>query len=454
MNYMGDGVFLDLSPIESYLHNVFYAAISAALGLMTSTRFVLRDFDATRNRHTKSLVRGAINNQAFLMWSFLYGFGRLGGILGIWYLNFAMQYDIDFLKEISLLFILLPLVLFSSTWSDLRRLIKGNKWFWFLKILSIFLVMSFGFAFKNFADEQVMNSKTNTIHKTFELRAPLSQSHERIDRSMAINIYVAKDTTEPYEPVIFIQKPANRVKLEHFRDALVHEKRNFSRFQQWRLSLNLHIDAGISMSYVYHLLDASRKTGLRKIQFSTGRKFSKCPPDYPSFKYSGIQMILPIYYQQFVDFLDSAEQLNLKGKRIKLSESTMYRHGLLEDANRMTVKVNQDNLVLDGHKVDFLALERKVNDHIGKYAPNYLIVLDVDSSITYGRYIRAIDAVWTQIDRLRKQTFYNFHGESWDNQHLVAERDAISSLYPRHVLEWSTEEKRLNRLIEKTGETY
>jgi biopolymer transport protein ExbD len=449
---LGDSVLLVLTPSENYFYNLFHAAIASSLGYHIALRFILQNSIKRTDWRTLSLARRTLNSEGFWTWSFLLWFGKLGSMLGIWYLIFALQYDLDLMKEFTSMLVLLPLVLFYSSWPSFSRIIRANKIKWFLSLSSVFVLMSFGFAFKNFTDYQAINNnnRKHSISHTFGLDIPLTQSYKRIEsRWTAIDVYVVKDTLETDQPVIFFEDIKTRINLQNIQHALTKERERYSYYDQFRITVNLHIDSQISMKYITQILDELRKSNLRNIQFSTGRRYSRYPAEYPSFKYYGIQKALPFYYSEFVNFLDSAEQIDLIGKRFKLSESLMYRNGTLKSYNRIQINVNPDFVTLNNQKIDSLYLEQKVYHFIKKYSPNYVIVLNSDDDITYGRYIGILDILWTQVDRLRNEMSLKLYEKPFDHGYRKLEQFTIKQEYPRKILEWSNEEQRLNKLMKK-----
>lgn len=454
--HIGDRTLLVLTPTENYIYNLFYAAIASALGYSIALRFILQNSVYRPNWRTVSLLRKTLNDEGFWTWSFLLWFGKLGSMLGIWYLIFAMQYDLNLIKEFAIMLVLLPLVLFYSSWPSFSRLVQANKAIWFLRVSVVFILMSFGFALKNFTDYEAINNKNlkHSINHTFGLNVPLSQSHERIERQWTtINAYIVEDTLKTGEPVIFLENIQKSVNPQNIQTALINERERYSYFEQYQITVNLHIDSRIAMKYIIPVLDELRKSDLRKIQFSTGRKYSRYPAEYPSFKYYGIQKVLPFYYPEFVDFLDSAEQIDLKGKKFKLSESLMYRNGILKNYNRIEVTVNPDFVTLNNQRINSFALEQKVYGFIKKYSPNYVIILNTDDEITFGRYIEVLDVLWTQVDRLRNEMSSELYNQPFENWYWKPELDTIKRKFPRNILEWSTEERRLNELMNKAGNT-
>ena len=453
--HIGDQTMLILTPWENYVYNLFYASIASALGYSFALRFILQNSFYKRDIRTKLLIRRTLNMEGFYTWSFLFWFGKLGSALGIWYMSYAMQYDLDLIKEFPIMLLALPLILFYSSWPNFNRLIKAKKASWFLRLTGIFIIMSSGFAFKNFLDYEKINTNylRHSIENVFELKVPNSHSHQRISRrSVSTDVYIARDTLQTQEPAIFFDHIRNRVGFQDIQKAVALEKDKMEIWSQHKFTANLHIDERILMGRINPIINELRKAGLRKIQYSTGRKYSRYPADYPIFKHSGIQKrLIPRYYPEFECFLDSAEQIDLTGKAIKLPESLMYRNGSLKSFNRIEITLATDSVTLNGQKIEPVKLEQLIYRFIKKYSPNYVIIFNSDDAISYKRYIEYLDMLWTQVDRLRNELSLERYDQSFENWYWGPELDTIKRQFPRNILEWSTEEQRLNELIKKAG---
>lgn len=451
----GDRVLLVLTPTENYLYNLFYASIAAALGYLISLRLTLQYSLYKHEWRTKSLIKRTLNIEGFWTWSFLFWFGKLGAILGIWYMMFAMQYEIDFIRDFGFMLIMLPLVLFYSTWPNFSRLVRANKALWFLRVSVVFVLMSVCLAFKNFIDYKEINKNilSLSIEHVFDLKKPNSQSHEIIyRRSIAINIYIVQDTLVREAPAIFFDNIKNRVNLQDIPSAVAIEKDNVGEYDRYYLIANLHIDEAITMGQINPILNELRRVDMRKVNFSTGRKHSRYPSDYPLFKFSGIQKWLPRYFPEFEEFMDSAEQIDLTGKAIRLSESQLYRQGSLKGYNRIEVNVSPDSVTLNGQIIDPIKLGPLVYKFIHKYSPNFVIIFNADDTITYGRYIEILDIFWAQIDRLRNELSIELYDRPFDFWYAMGHEFAsIKERFPRNIIEWTTEEQRLNELMKKAG---
>jgi len=455
MGHLGDQTLLILTPHENYIYNLFYAAIASAIGYSFALRFTLQNSLYGHDSRAKSLIRRTLNIEGFYTWSFLFWFGKLGSIIGIWYMTYAMQFDLDLIKEFPIMLLTIPLILFYSSWPNFSRVVRTKKAWWFIRLTAIFMIMSFCFAFKNFLDYKKINENylSRSIEHVFDLKVPKSQSHQKISRrSISIDVYIVRDTLDSEEPVIFFDNIYNRIYLQDIQKAVVLEKDKVSTWQQHQLTANLHIDERISLGRIKLILNELRRAGLSIIQYSTGRKYSQYPPDYPLFKYSGIQKkLLPIYYPELENFLDSAEQIDLAGKAVKFGESLMYRNGSLKKFNRIEITLTPNSVTLNGQEIESEKLEHLIYGFIKKYSPNYVIIFNSDDKVTYKRYIEMLDNLWTQVDRLRNELSIELYNEPFDHWYWEPELDSIKMIYPRNILEWSIEEQRLNELIKKAG---
>ena len=453
----GDQILLVLDKNETFAYNLFYSSLAVAISYGLALRFVLQNSVAGQSVRTRFLIRRTLNEQGFFTWAFLSGFSRLTSILGICYITFPIQYDIYFLDELPLLLILLPIVVFFSTWPKLSRITKGYGAKWATVSFGLFATMSFAFAFKSFLASEKINKilLKKSIEYTYDLIVPRSQTHQLVPRrSLTTNVYVVRDTIDPFQPIIFIKDISTQTVLDSVDFKLNIERDKLSWVESSQMAVNLHIDENIPMTFIEELKYRFRQDSLRIIQYSTGYKHSKYPPNYSIWKYSGIQHYLyPGYYPKFVEFLDSAEHLDFTKYTIRLPKSLMYRVNALQEYNRIEVYVGKDNVKVNGAVVTDDKLSEIVYKFTKKYSPDNVIIFNKDNQITFGRYIEYLDLVYSQIEKLKNEMSMELYQKPLEYWYWQPELDSINSKYPRNVLEWTREEQRLLDLMKKAGNT-
>ena len=361
-------VVMVFSDTEYYWYKLFYAATASAMGYGFAVNFVLQNNQFNHHPRIRLLIRRTIAQHNFYTWSFTMWFIRVTSILGLFYLNFALQYEINYLREAPLVLILIPLVLFYVTWPQIARLVRKQKLRWFGSITIIYLLMSFTFAFKDFINQKriTQNLLNQRIEYVFDLQVVESQTQVAIrHKAEATDIYLLKDTTNQDQPLIFMDGLHRRVRLNELNAAIRWEKDKLDASAQ--LKGNLHIDGRLTMHTVNDLIHALRKAGLGHLYYSTVQKNSIYPVDYPGFRYRGIPSLRPIYYLAFEQYLDSLEQQDLRGKRFNLTESRWYRQGTVENTNRVKIDLSPEQLTLNGQAVDSVQLKSWLYRFIQKY---------------------------------------------------------------------------------------
>jgi len=448
----GDNVLLILTSKENYLYNLFYAGLAVALGYMWALNFTLQNSTQPEDWRTRTLIRRTQTISGHYTWSFLLWFAKLGSILGITYLWFAMQYELSFIRDTPLALILIPMVLFYASWPNFSRVVRTRKAWWFIRLTIIFLVMSFGFAFKNFSNYQKVNQHllSKSIQHVHDLQVATSVSQHKVRRWGALHIYLVRDTVPSNAPIFYFNSIDKPFSLGDLPQLISRAKGIRAEVERERLTANLHVDKHIPRAQVEKLLHELRKADLISIQYATAQKYSSYPTHYPGFKYWGIPARLKRYYPRFQFYLDSVERIDLRGKKLKLSESLMYRQGWIDQSNRIRIDVAVHDVTLNGQVVDSVALKKYVYKFMKKYATNYVIIFNSADDISHARYIAYLDIIWTQGDRLKNEAALASFGKPFNELYGHGQQGSIRRLYPMNIIEWTLEEKRLNELIRVT----
>ena len=144
---LGERHFLALTDHQKFIYSLFFATTSVCLGYLFALRFVLENSILRNSRKNRFRLRNALNYQGFFTWIFLLCFSRLLLALAINYGSSPIEYELDFIEDLSLLLILIPIVLFLSPWPELIKVFrrKGIQWMG-ISFLAVF-ALSFGLSF-------------------------------------------------------------------------------------------------------------------------------------------------------------------------------------------------------------------------------------------------------------------------------------------------------------------
>jgi biopolymer transport protein ExbD len=455
--YFTHTLLVELTPQENFYYNLFYGSIAAVLGFYVFAYFVLSNPVERENARRRIRQRQILNDLSFVGWTFLNGFGRFTSLLGIWFLTLPLQFDINFLAEFSLLLILIPVVLFLNAWTLIVKYFGGKAYRWFLYTTVYLSVLSFGYANINLIDYQRINQEMKEYGGEWAhgITVPQSESHEvlRTRSWSAINIYLNSDSSQSSNLVLHYDFVRKKIDLNEVQDYVAQKRVFLDSLDRDHLEAVLRIDKQVPLSLVYQLKQALRKAGVNKISYSTGAKHGRYPVYHPSYRNLGISQKRPPYYPALDAFLDSAERLDPAKYRIRLVESDMYRVLAMKKTNRVVLTVDAAQAYLNGTPLPPDSLFAVLYGLTKRYTPNFVVIYVPDETISYGRYIAYLDLAYRVTDRLRSEATYSRYGHSIDCWQRPKDCAAIEEQYPRNVLEWTQEERRLIKLLDYKPDT-
>ena len=453
-HFGGESLVL-LEGRDLHLYNLFYAAAATSIAFHFVLKIALNRLNWISPIKKRWNIRRSLNSEGYNTWLFSFWFIKVATLLGILYMTVPIQFNIDFIEEFPALLILLPIVSFFSTWPSLSRVVKRNKGYWLASLTALFLMITLILSFKNFIDVEKVNRGllAKSVSHTFDLQLPRTKSFSRVEYlSLVVNIYLVQDTVADSHLRVFIDNTYKETDMDNIVSGIHDERSRIDYLDRDRLAANLHIDANIPVKYVDEVKYQLRKAQVRELQYSTGLKHSIYPDDYPEFKYYGIRRRLHPHYPEFDQFLDSAESLDYTRYAIKARESLMYRVDGLKNLNRLAVHVdNEGKAYLNKQPINKDKLELLIYKFFRKYAPNAVVIYTTDEQTTYGKYIEHLDLLISQIERLRDERSMTLYGQTYESLDFYdGKKLEISTKYPENILEWTREEKRLLKLMEKS----
>ncbi len=449
VGYDGSLYFV-FSEQEHFAYNFFIASLATSLGYLFALRFVLtREVYRTPCR-SRLFLRQTISDIDFFTWTFLFFFGKISTVISLMYLMFSEALDLEILANFKLLLILLPLVIFLSSWPNLMRALGRNSFGWLGTVLLIFFAMVL-----LLSKTEIINFKTidryllnNAIEFSYQLELPQTETSERIPSiSRAIDIYIVNDTVQPSNNLYFIENISTKVNYDQMINHFWEDRKTWGDFDHERF-VNIHMDKDVSFRVLNDLKLSLRQVGIYRIQYSTVPKNNAKSPAL--FKYIGIPDILyPKYDPSFSALLDSAESLDLSKYRLRLPPSALYRNISLRTFNRVEVRIDQEQIYLNNSPIQPEVLKIFLYKLIKKYSQNFVVIFSPSDKITYGRYIEGLDLVNVPYHRIRKEMAVSLDYEPIYSPVNQVISDKIDSRYPKYIVEWTAEEKRVNVLMEK-----
>lgn len=315
--------------------------------------------------------------------------------------------------------------------------------------------MSFAFSFKNFVDVDLINTilTKRSFTYPYRLEVPKSIGYARVRNSnksflVPIPIYVAKNIEKTEDYKILVGDTKEQVSGNNLIRWLQRERSIFDEADKDRISLKLFIDKSVPMSFVDSIKWKLRKNHFLHINFMVGVKNSKYPSSSPLFKDFAVSQWMFPYSAELDSFLYVAEKLDFTKKRIKAGESDNYRLSWLKDTKNIKIEATESGLLVNNSKVSEEQLLQKLKIHIEKYAPDYTIVYSHSEGLSYGKYVETLGLIHYVIDGFREEMSQKL----FQNQFAYltwTEQSEIKDQYPKSILEWTREEKRLIELLKK-----
>ncbi|NMM47822.1 hypothetical protein [Marinigracilibium pacificum] len=453
-----DPVFIILNEKEHLIYNLFYASIAIALAYIFSLKFTLRISNYSQPRKSRSLLRNTINDGGFFSWTFLFWFGKMAVFYGLWYTIYPLHNEISFLDEFPLFLFLLPLIIFLSTWPKLRLFLGKESLKWFLISIALFLTLTITFAFKDFISIENINQKivNSSIEYSYKLEIPETRNSNKIERKEnSINLFIVNDSTS--NPMLFLNEKRRQIRFEQLSYIIQLERDKIDVIDQSSLMVNIFADKNLKLDVINQIKNTLRESGIRKINYSTNKINSNYPIEHPAVKYSGISTYLyPSFSNKLISFMDSIENINLTNKKISIPEEKWMRVYSVKNINRIEVKVDNENVFLNGKSISDSKLRSYTSKLTSKYSPGFAIIYSPADDISYDRYIKYLDLFYSVTDSIRNETSLITYNRPYKNLNLAYTEDLeivndIEKRYPYSVIEWTEDEKRLMKLLNKQG---
>lgn len=434
---------------DLYLNNLFLASIACYLGYANGLWF----FSALHksNNKTRLRKRTALNHQAFAYWGFLFVFFKIMVVLGLTSIMGIQNNSADFLHKSTYFLFLLPLILLVNSAMGWRSFF-AQDYFRFLGItLLISIALSTGLAFKNVVsiegtDEEI---KSRSIWHQYNLELPVSNNAHP-------TYWFSYD-----QDILLMENPNGEKPVLSFPKGLLNEREeitdwtrladNLPDIPSWEPKrFRLLIDKDIPMSEVDALCNRLRKTeGFRNILFVTHPTHSIYPPGHPFLRtHSLIRPAMLPYSKEFEAFLDSAETLDPNRYRVRLSASDLHRVWEIRHENHLALHFTQEGIRVNRRLMEVEGVTQLLEKLITKHGAKFTVIISADKSLPFGQYIFFLDNIYGCWHRIQNRHALEHFGVLY-NELTEEDQRMVRQLYPLNVIQWSPEEERLIKMLER-----
>lgn len=239
---------------ETFFYNLFFAFITTILSQSVIIAYLV--YQAKKAFQNKRFRRSDIfNDHTFVNWNFLSWFAKAAVCYGIWMgsVGASFYYSFSLYPDYKIVFILIPIFLFHSSWNSLLRIFKRKVYKWFLLSALSITILSFGLANINLTDYQSLNElvlSKNPFHN-YQLNRVRSDIYNRIEkRDLVEDIYLVNPKHKGLKNQPLIVVNGQEIEIEQLK-VTIEDLQNSHYEEDLRfLTFNMLIDKSIPMDFI------------------------------------------------------------------------------------------------------------------------------------------------------------------------------------------------------------
>lgn len=407
-----------LSDAEVNVYNLFFAFISVIFGQNICFTYW---FNKPKKFFSKIYLRQTtiVNDQRAFTWYFLLWFSSLSICFGIlfgtslWY----AQYVFSFYPKFNCLFILIIIVFYFQSWSNIRLTYRRKSLKWLLTSFFIVTALSFGLSRVNVIDYKAINEKyiQNNIYYKYILELPESNSGLKLEkRSLIEDIYIVmpKNKQEVYaEPIIVIDK--QEIAIEELGQKISELLMMRPKGNRMLILFNFHVHKEVKANFIKRVFRELSEEGVSKISFAVvpvNPQFDQRYYTEQAFKYriQNYNYDSTLYQELFNSLEKYSNQIEINGFEIN---GCFVNNAFIEYADLTESLIRQ------------IALDT-----------NFIISLHIDNKTNFSSYIKVITSASEAIMELRN--LYSLKRYSSEYYYLEPdEQSKISEKYPVRIFE-------------------
>jgi len=356
-----------LSDSAVNFYNIFFAFISVIFGQSICFTFW---FNKPKKLFSRYYLRqtSIVNDQRVFTWYFLSWFSKLAVVFGVLFGTslHGAHYVFSFYPKYNYVFILIIIVLFFSSWNNIRLTYKKQSLKWLT--ISIFTVtlLSLGLSRVNVIDYKAINEiyLNNSINYKYNLALPESDIYSRQEKlSLVEDIYIVLPKNGNHvslKPKIVINR--QEVDIEEVYGKLWELKQKREDWEKNFIVYQLSIDKDINMKIVNDVKFQISRLGASRIAYSVIPKNAKFDQMY----YKGLNFSLSLpgtdssrfNIYEALEYFDSLQNIieveQLENGNCIINDTIVHLESLKKTLQTLAVKSNvYDIKFYPSNKVDY-----------------------------------------------------------------------------------------------------
>lgn len=446
------GDILILSPNQVFFYNMISASLASVLSFSFGLTFVIQN-SVDRSRPKLLLrQRSVLNDHNFYTWNTFDWIAKIFMMLGIWYMSFPMQYEIDIYKDYKYWLMLFVIVWYLNIWLTLTRSLGRRTYKWIGIVAGAIIINSFLLTRLSLINYDKLNNYMlrHTDQYYYQLEYPETQILMKTGQShLAIDLSVGFSKMHPENgPAIFDYNRTDMT-LDEIPKFITHEKQQIDQYELQYVAVFLQMDKSVPMYFVEMVKQKLRESGISTIYYSTIPKGTNYPNNYSGYKNLGIKENLGEDCSKVIRQVDSLKNLGYKASQVRFPNTPCYRMAdFIRGMNRVLVGIDSHGIIkLNNRLVSKERLGRIIYSFFKQYKDNAVVLLKPEDSCLYGYYITTKDLIMNEILKIRKEEAgkrfslqYNFDLAEWDKGNGIEE---IEEEYPFNILDFTKADEAL-----------
>lgn len=413
-----------LSDTDVNFYNIFFAFISVIFGQSVCFTYWFNNPKKLFGRYYLRQI-SIVNDQRVFTWYFLSWFSKLAVVFGIMFGTslHGAHYVFSFYPKYNYVFILIIIVLFFSTWNNIRLTFKKQSLKWLMTSIIIVTALSLGLSRVNVIDYKAINKLylQNSIYYNHILELPESDSYSRLEkRSLVEDIYIVYPKYDQHaksEPIIVIDN--KKVQIEELNRKINELQQLRYESDRYYTLFNLHVHKGINMNFINKVKQEISKANVFRIAYAVVPINSKYDQRY--YKEKVVYTRIPKYKSDSILYRELINSIKKYSNQIEINE------------------VNKNSCLVNDTVINYSELKETLINQIA-LDTNFIIIFRVNNKVEFSSYIKVITYTYEAITELIDLYSMNRFSKKYD---LLKndQRKEVRHKYPIRIFEITDELK-------------